>query len=193
MAGIDENIAREFFELNGFLVRQLSKYQVQSRPKRAEEQTDLVVENPKAAEGFVPEFLEAEDLRHVHRAVVSVLGWHTTKFTAKTFEKSREIFGFTQQAAFGRVCSLFGGGGDVPLKILVVPALAKSRAEREKSISILKARGVDCVITYPTMLRNIIDLVEVNKNYSKSDILQTVRILKNYGCVRAPQLDLFER
>ena len=48
MAGFDENIVREYFELNGFFVRQLRKYLVQSRKKRADEEIDLVVYNPSA-------------------------------------------------------------------------------------------------------------------------------------------------
>ncbi len=49
MAGFDENIVREYFELNGFFVRQLRKYLVQSRKKRADEEIDLVVYNPQRA------------------------------------------------------------------------------------------------------------------------------------------------
>jgi hypothetical protein len=33
--------------------------------------------------------------------------------------------------------------------------------------------------------------VEVNRNYQKSDLLQTIRILKNYDFFREPQLELF--
>ena len=41
MSGFDENIVREYFELHGFLVRQVRKYQVQSRRKVAEEEIDI--------------------------------------------------------------------------------------------------------------------------------------------------------
>ena len=54
MAGFDENIVREYFEyfeLHGFLVRQLRKYLVQSRPKMAEEEIDLMVYNPAFSVG----------------------------------------------------------------------------------------------------------------------------------------------
>ena len=43
MSAIDEGIVREYFEQNGFLVRQVRKYQVQSRKKQSEEEIDLVV------------------------------------------------------------------------------------------------------------------------------------------------------
>ena len=45
MSGFDENIVREYFELHGFLVRQVRKYQVQARRKVAEEEIDLLVKN----------------------------------------------------------------------------------------------------------------------------------------------------
>ena len=46
MSAIDEGIVREYFEQNGFLVRQARKYQVSARRKVAEEEIDLLVFNP---------------------------------------------------------------------------------------------------------------------------------------------------
>ena len=46
MSAIDEGIVREYFEQNGFLVRQARKYQVQARRKTGDEEVDLIVYNP---------------------------------------------------------------------------------------------------------------------------------------------------
>ena len=46
MSAIDEGIVREYFEQNGFLVRQPRKYQVAARRKTGDEEVDLVVFNP---------------------------------------------------------------------------------------------------------------------------------------------------
>jgi hypothetical protein len=54
----------------------------------------------------------------------------------------------------------------------------------------LKERGVDAIISFRTMLLDIIDRVEVNRNYRKSDTLQLLRILKTYDLLKDPQLDL---
>ena len=35
------------------------------------------------------------------------------------------------------------------------------------------------------------DQIEVNRNYQKSDLLQVIRILKNYDFFKEPQLELF--
>ncbi len=195
MAGIDENIVREYFEINGFLVRQFYKYQVQSRKKRAEEEIDLVVYNPNCADseaGDVGFILSSEDISKIRQAVVSVKGWHTSTFSAAILNSSDEIFNFLQKTALKRVESMFSQGGRV-FKILAIPSLPKSRSERQKSINLLKSRGVDGVLTYPHMLRNIADSIEVNNNYVKSDLLQTIRILKNYNMLRLPQMELFDR
>jgi putative membrane protein len=41
MSAIDEGIVREYFEQNGFLVRQVRKYQVTARRKSGDEEIDL--------------------------------------------------------------------------------------------------------------------------------------------------------
>ena len=195
MAGIDENIVREYFEINGFLVRQFYKYQVQSRKKRADEEIDLVVYNPNCSDagqndiGFV---LSAQDISKIRQAVVSVKGWHTSTFSAAILNSSDEIFKFLQKNALKRVESMFQQGGKV-FKILAIPSLPKNRSERQKSVNLLKSKGVDGILTYPHMLRNIADSIEVNNNYVKSDLLQTIRILKNYYMLRLPQMELFDR
>jgi hypothetical protein len=40
------------------------------------------------------------------------------------------------------------------------------------------------------MLLDLLDKVEINQNYSKSDTLQVMRILKNYDLLKDTQLDL---
>ena len=45
---------------------------------------------------------------------------------------------------------------------------------------------------FRTMLRDLIEHTEVNRNYQKSDLLQVLRILKNYQFFREPQLELFK-
>jgi hypothetical protein len=56
---------------------------------------------------------------------------------------------------------------------------------------VLRAKGVDAVIPFRTILADLIARVEVNRNYQKSDLLQAIRILKNYDFFKGPQLELF--
>ena len=37
-----------------------------------------------------------------------------------------------------------------------------------------------------------VEKTEINRNYQKSDLHQIIRILKNYGFLREPQMELFK-
>ncbi|MBS0633278.1 MAG: hypothetical protein JSS11_15310 [Verrucomicrobia bacterium] len=196
MSAIDEGIVREYFEQNGFLVRQARKYQVQSRKKTGDEAIDLLVYNPAWDRARKPDFfLFATELPYVHRAVVAVKGWHSGVFTPTMLKSSPEIFGFLEENVLKNATRFFPAapdeaGGDALTKILVLPSLPVAEPFRSQSVELLKARGVDAIISFRSMLLDLLDKVETNQNYTKSDTLQVMRILKNYDLLKDPQLDL---
>lgn len=200
MAGIDETIVREYFELNGFLVRQMRKYQVQSRAKRSEEEIDLIVINPsyREAAGDHHFMLFSNELPRISRAVVFVKGWHSQKFTPATLRGSADIFKFLEKDVYKRADELFAIDKDQLedpkrfKKILVLPGLPTHEPHKSESIKLLQEVGLDAIISFRSMLQDILSKIEVNHNYSKSDFLQTLRILKNYDMVKSPQMDLFK-
>ncbi|MBI3852381.1 MAG: hypothetical protein HY298_19160 [Verrucomicrobia bacterium] len=191
MAAVSETIVREYFELHEFLVRQHRKYIVQT--KREEDDIDFFVLNPHpqppAAEP--PFVLTSPDLQFVERAIVVVKGWHTETFSSARLTSTPEIFRFVEPKVFQQAARAFGGEG-LLTKILVVPALPANADAREQSISLLRSKGVDAVIPFRTMLADLIAHIEVNRNYQKSDLLQMIRILKNYEFFREAQLELFK-
>lgn len=199
MSAIDEGIVREYFEQNGFLVRQVRKYQMQVRRKTGDEDVDLLVYNPAYTRGTrKPDFfLFPTELPCIHRAIVSVKGWHTTgRFTPSTFKSNPDIFRFLEDTVMKELNRFFPVDADEPgnapdvTKILVLPGLPTAEPYRSQSVGLLKERGVDAIISFRSMLLDIIAGVEINKNYRKSDTLQVIRILKNYDLLRDPQLDL---
>ena len=198
MSAIDEGIVREYFEQNGFLVRQARKYQVQSRRKAAEEEIDLVVYNPTwSRDARKPDFfLFSNELPYVHKAIVAVKGWHTGVFTPTMLRSSPEIFSFLQQSVLKEAARLFpadateGEEAAELTKILVLPSLPTTEPFRSQSVELLKANGVDAIISFRAMLLDLLDKIEPNQNYSKSDTLQVMRILKNYDLLKDSQLDL---
>ncbi|MBS0661721.1 MAG: hypothetical protein JSR48_00525 [Verrucomicrobia bacterium] len=198
MSAIDEGIVRDYFEQNGFLVRQSRKYQVQSRRKTEEEEIDLIVYNPAWQRGSRrPDFfLFSTELEFVHKAIVVVKGWHTDVFTPATLKNSPEIFRFLEDKVLKEVTSFFPAeptddSGGALTKILVLPSLPTAEPFRSQSVELLKGRGVDAIISFRAMLLDILEKIEVNQNYTKSDTLQVMRILKNYDLLKDTQLDMF--
>ena len=198
MSAIDEGIVREYFEQNGFLVRQVRKYQVQARRKTGDEEVDLIVYNPSYERNSRrPDFfLFANELAYIHRAIVVVKGWHSGTFTPNMLKSSPEIFRFLAENVAKEVKRFFpvdaeepGNAPDVT-RILVLPSLPTAEPFRSQSVAMLKEHGVDGIISFRSMLLDIIERVEINKSYGKSDTLQVIRILKNYDLLKDAQLDL---
>ncbi|RCL31528.1 MAG: hypothetical protein DBX03_00850 [Puniceicoccaceae bacterium] len=207
MSGFDENIVREYFELNGFFVRQLRKYQVQSRKKRFDEEIDMLIYNPKAdpeafsgrsktAIGFQ---LFTNDIVKIHQAVVVVKAWHSSRFTPAILRSGTKIFDFLKKDVLSKANDYFNFK-DIELsdsraaikKILVIPSLPSGEPHRSESISLLKEQGIDGIISFATILEGIINNVEINHSYQKSDLLQLIRILKIYDMIKEPQMTFFD-
>ncbi len=191
MSAVNEWIVREYFESLGFLVRQPRKYLVGARPKQSEEEIDLVVINPHAAEQQWPEEMlwGAHELRQVSRAVVAVRGWHTERFSPAIFKRESDLFRLTESIVEEKAGKMLGPGPVA--KILCLPELPASGTQRRKALDILKERGINGLILFRTMLLELAAHVDVNKNYEKSDVLQMLRILKNYDLLKDAQMELF--
>jgi hypothetical protein len=202
MSAIDEGIVREYFEQNGFLVRQVRKYQVQSRRKTGDEEIDLLVYNPAYQRGSrKPDFfLFSNELVNVHRAMIAVKGWHSDVFSPSMLKNSPEIFSFLEENVLKHATRFFpaetddsapaGESADALTKILVLPSLPTAEPFRSQSVQMLKEHGVDAIISFRSMLLDLLDKIEVNRNYTKSDTLHVMRILKNYDLLKDAQLDL---
>lgn len=201
MAAVDEDIVREYFEQNGFFVRQVRKYQVTARKKTDEEEIDFLIFNPTWEKNASrPDFfLFGTELPKVHRAVVAVKPWHTDRFTPNTLKSSPEIFRFVQEDVIKEVERYFPVAPDEPgaasdlLKILVLPGLPTTEPFKSESVKLLQERGIDAIVSFRTILIDLVEKVEVNKSYRKSDTLQVMRLLKNYDLLKDTQLDLFKR
>jgi hypothetical protein len=190
MAAVSETIVREYFELNGFLVRQLRKFVAPG--SREDDDVDFLALNPHPQTGTVerPFVLGSHDLVFVERAILILKAWHTDVFSPALLNNTPDFFRFLDKRAVRQAVASFGKNGTL-LKILVVPALPQETQAREQSIAILRSKGLDAAISFRTMLADLVTHVEANRNYQKSDLLQLIRILKNYDFFKGPQLDLF--
>lgn len=192
MASVTETIVREYFEHLGFLVRQERKYV--SPARRDDEDGDFLVVHPQPRAGLEPRpfVLDSGSLQTVARAVVGVKGWHTEVISPARLETAPEILRFVEPPAWRRALRALGAEPP-PLKILVLSGLPRAERARQQTIDLLRSKGVDGVLSFRTILAELVAAAEPNRNYLKSDLLQTLRILKRYGFLAPPQLELFGR
>ena len=191
MAAISETMVREYFELHEFLVRQYRKHVAPAG--REDDDIDFLVINPQPRphSGELPFSLSSADLPFIERAIVVIKAWHTEIFTPALLTNAPELLRFVDKKSFQHAVNAFKGSQGV-LKILVVPVLPRETQAREQSMAILRAKGIDAVISFPTMLADLVSHTEARRNYQKSDLLQTLRILRTYDFLKEPQLELFK-
>jgi hypothetical protein len=130
-----------------------------------------------------------KDLKTVPRAVVGVYGWHTERVYPAMLEHIPEIVRFASADAVRSAARRMGQPDFA--KILCLPQLPVSEKLRRDTLDLLKQKGIDGVLSFRTMLLELLEGVDTSKNYEKSDLLQILRILKNYDLLKAPQLELF--
>lgn len=191
MASVNDQIIREYFELHGFLVRQIRKH----LPPVAEEEeeSDFWIQNasknPKAQSKSLK--ITCANIRKINTAMVFVKPWHTETFTQGTIENDLELSKRLTRSISLEEKEFKSWADQDPLKILVLSKLPKSKPARDKAIKQIHHQGFHGYLTFTQILSELLDHVAINKNYQRSDLLQTLRILKNYELVRPLQLELF--
>jgi hypothetical protein len=192
MGTISENLVREYFEINNFAVKINLKYG--SKKRDDIEEVSLIVSNLKEKTSGIQQknfILDENSIRKIKKAIVEVKGWHTEKFVPSVLIKSPHIFNFVKTKVIKAAEELLGTKDFK--KILVIPALPKAKLTRNKSIKIMQEKGIDHVLEFKTILDHMIQNVKTNKNYIESDILQIIRLLKNYDLIKDKQLELFKK
>lgn len=192
MSSVNEWIVRDYLEALGFLVRQPRKYQVVARSKGLHEEVDLLAVNPAISPGTpLPKakLWGAGELAQVGCAIVAVRGWHSEKFTAAMLASSPEVYRFAEPESVRAAETELGMAN--PAKILCMADLPTDPDPRAEALGFLKSRGIDGVILFRPMLLELAERIDVKKTYEKSDLLQILRILKNYDLLKSGQMDLF--
>ena len=191
MASVNDQIIREYFELHGFLVRQIRKHVPSSAEE--EEESDFWIQNASKTTKARSKSLKIThgNIRKVDTALIFVKPWHTETFTQGAIENDQELSDRLTRSMEAHEPEFKTWMDQEPLKILVLSKLPKSKPAREKAINQIHQKGFHGYLTFGQILSELLDHVAINKNYQRSDLLQTLRILKTYGLVRPLQLELF--
>jgi hypothetical protein len=193
MSDINLQLVKEFFELNGFMILTNRKHQLRKIGADWEYSIELLVGNlnfvePATEPGFV---LEPRNLKAIPRAIVDVKGWHTEVFYPSTIEQGRTLFAFVSPESLKYASRVFK---EEPFsKVIVLSELPSNKEILDRSIDVLRKNGIDHVIEFATILKDLISRVQVNYNYTESDTLQLVRLMKRYGLVKDLQMEFMFR
>lgn len=189
MSDLNMQLVREFFELNLFYV--LPHWQFGEAPRDTDFAGALLfVEQPKpAASGDLDCLLQPGDVQSIKRAVVEVRAWHADRMYASVIESS-PVFTRVASEQTRTLAETVFNSHEYKI-VLVVSEFSASPEKRAKAVSILQRNGIDHVIEFPTILADMLQIIAPQNNYSPSQTLQTMRLLKRYNFIRKQQLELF--
>lgn len=198
MSRVEEAIVSEYFEQNGFMVRPLRKSRAQTK-KGNDEGLDLYVRNMVFREGSrEPNFLLfSSELRYLESAIVCVKGWFGDKAALANMTGGAEILKHLEAHIFKKVEKWFAydsgvtfGTKQPPKKLLVAPVFPTQEPHRSQCMELLQEKGVDGIVSFKSMALDLVDRVDTKQVYEKSDLLQTLRVLKAFDLVKDSQMDL---
>jgi len=189
MSDVNLQLVKEFFELNGFMILTNRKHQLRKVGADWEYSIELLAANldvvePKKKPGFL---LGPRDLKAIQRAIVDVKGWHTEVFYPSTMESARSFFAFVSPESLQYAERVFNG--EPFTKVVVLSELPSNKEILERSVDVLRKNGIDHAIEFSTILKDLIMHVQINNNYTESDTLQLVRLMKRYGLVKDLQME----
>ena len=190
MSNINEILVREFFEMYGFVVKANRKFVPKGKASKRGVDFFIINFNPnqnKESEAFV---LDGESAKSVQSAVIRIEPWHTDKFYPSVINKDEGLLDFLNPENLKEAQKILKTSDFK--KILVISNLPVNKEMREKSEKILKQKGIDYLLTFPTILSWLVKTIKSNKNYY-SDELELLRILKHYKLFKKSQLELFKK
>ena len=188
MPDVNEQIAKEYFELHKFLVATNFPFDVRTNEVNQKSDFDLVVRNLEIIDGDndPPFVLDHNSIRTIDAAVVEVKGWHTSRLTPGYVRKGTGprtgIIKFVGSEAIR--AAKRATGVKEPKSILVVSELAKSIEDRAETQDILISAGVDHVLLFDEILHSLIESVDIKRHYAHSATLHLLRLLKKYKMLK---------
>jgi len=186
MSDLPLQIVREFFELHLFHV--LTPWQcLEVTDIPAETREWLFVQNTRPLRRKTTQFhLHPENVEGITRALVEVRIWNTEMYPS-VIEANPSLGKITSASILALATEVFDTTDFAT--ILIISELPLSYHARERSLQLLQGFKIGHVMEFGAILRDIIQRLDTNLNYSPSITLQTIRYLKRFRCLSEPQLE----
>ncbi|MFP6901760.1 MAG: hypothetical protein VCA36_12510 [Opitutales bacterium] len=197
---LDEAIARDYFEIHGWLTRRTRRSREAGRKKVGGEIV-LALHNPSIeANGSNLNFLLfSTDLVRIRSALLAVVGWGVPGFSPASMRSGNAMLKFLKAEVIGKLDDWFEvapgnseeGMGPL-LRLICLPGLPGTEKMRQPVVDLLQSAGIDGAFTMRAMLEHLLRRAEETSDYRGSLPLQFLRMLKVYEVVRDPQMDFFD-
>lgn len=194
-----ESLAVNYFELNGFLVRRGFSAGLGTAGTAF---PSLIVRNLKEEEleetftfGFQ---WFSSDILKTRRAVVAIVGADLFDLGNRAIKQDKRLFQALKKRVDSKQAFEFPwdsieaqGELNGHRKLVLLPVLPKTEPYRNDFCDILSKKGADGVITFRTLLDNMIQQLDHLEDSQLSSHMRMLRVLKQMDLLKIPQMDLF--
>jgi hypothetical protein len=204
MVPLEELIARDYFERNGFFLKRIhlppqpegrkTKNPIPTPPTYLLQRETGRTKNEALADRFQ---LFSSDVSGLALATLTLIPWHGSGLDMPIFQSPTRYrswirntiapaLQYTQQELQKIPVPA------TPLPMALLPGIPAQDPQRGESIELLRGAGIAAAFTVRTLLESLIHQVEAKPDAPETAITEILRTLKAYGLISPPQLDLFQ-
>lgn len=204
MTPLEELIAREYFERNGFYIKRLNfalpaelpktKHPISLPPTYLLQRQTGRTQNHPLEDRFQ---LFSSDVGGLALGTLTIISWQRTGLSLPMFQSFSRYRSWVRNTIAPMLQFIHPSLKELrlpapPLPILLLPGLPSQDPYRKEIIQILKQNGIEALFTLRTLLESLIHQTDTHSLTPDSAISEILRLLKTYDLISPPQLDLFE-
>ena len=190
------DLVRAYFEENGFWVR-LHEISSKSGKKKSIFPFFEIFNSSTPVDTQNESFrIFTGDLSKFSSAIVSLIGWGNTGFSADMLTNDARIMKFFRNQIEAHISVWSSKEMTFLLEgkqfLLILPAVPKSEKKAKELFDSLKGNNIRGVLTISSVLENLLRKSSENPKCAGNPIFHLLRLLKVYGLATEPQLDIFK-
>lgn len=193
---VECDLIRAYFEENGFWVR-LHEFASEISKTKSHFPFFEIFRSTSVSSDQEKRFrLFTGDLARYDSSVFGLIDWQVSGFSPDLLSNDVRLIKFFRKQIDNQ--KALWGGKDLKnlmkedqLK-LIVPALPKSENKTKDLFELLRANGINGVLTMSSVLENLLRNVPGKPESRGNPTIHLLKLLKLYGLATEPQLDIFE-
>jgi hypothetical protein len=193
---VECDLIRAYFEENGFWVR-LHEFASEISKTKSHFPFFEIFRSTSVSSDQEKRFrLFTGDLARYDSSVFGLIDWQVSGFSPDLLSNYVRLIKFFRKQIDNQ--KALWGGKDLKnlmkedqLK-LIVPALPKSENKTKDLFELLRANGINGVLTMSSVLENLLRNVPGKPESRGNPTIHLLKLLKLYGLATEPQLDIFE-
>ena len=204
MVPLEELIARDYFERNGFYLKRIhlppqpdgrkTKNPIPTPPTYLLQRETGRTKNEPLADRFQ---LFSSDVSGLAIATLTLVPWYGSGMTMPIFQSPTRYRSWIRNTIvpaleYTQVELQKVPAPAQPLPMVLLPGLPAQDPQRKESIGLLRNAGIQAAFTVRTLLESLIQQLDSTPDAPDSAVTEILRTLKTYGLISPPQLDLFE-